>query len=128
MATFISLAVLIVLVGGLAYLARRGRLSRERNENNVSKALRAASEENNLGRKYPARSMYCITCGSIATPRGMPGFELIFVLFVSIFTLFIPLMIYLFVRSGKRCRRCGKKTLVPLDSPVAVSALRSTLR
>jgi hypothetical protein len=74
-------------------------------------------------RRYPIGSMYCTSCGNVGAPRGMNRFELVFVLIVSIFTLFIPLMIYLFVRSGNRCRRCGKKTLIPLDSPGARMAL-----
>ena len=72
---------------------------------------------------YPPGSMYCTHCGSVGKPRGMNKLELIFVLIVSLFTLFIPLIIYLFVRSGNRCRKCGKKTLVPLSSPVAQKAV-----
>ena len=53
----------------------------------------------------------------------MDKVELVFVLIVSIFLLFIPFVIYLFVRSGERCRNCRKKSLVPLSSPVARSAL-----
>lgn len=74
--------------------------------------------------QFPIGSMYCTFCGNVASPRGMNKFELIFVLIVSLFTLFIPLMIYLFVRSGNRCRRCGKKSLIPLTSPVAAAALQ----
>jgi hypothetical protein len=32
-------------------------------------------------------------------------------------------MLYLFIRSGNRCRRCGNKGLLPLGSPVARSVL-----
>jgi hypothetical protein len=53
----------------------------------------------------------------------MNKLELFFVLIISLFTLFIPLMIYLIVRSGERCRKCGKKSLVPLSSPVARNAV-----
>jgi hypothetical protein len=72
---------------------------------------------------YLPGSMYCTSCGNVASPRGMNKFELLFVLIVSLFTFFIPLMIYLFVRSGERCRKCGKKALIPLNSPVARTAL-----
>lgn len=75
---------------------------------------------------YPYGAMYCTSCGGVGTPRGMNKLELIVVLIVSLFTLFIPLMIYLFVRSGKRCRKCGKKSLIPLSSPVARAALESS--
>jgi hypothetical protein len=77
-------------------------------------------------KSYPIGSMYCTACGNVGTPRGMPKVELIFVLIVSLFTLFIPLMIYLFVRSGNRCRECGKKTLIPLSSPIAHTALETS--
>jgi hypothetical protein len=76
--------------------------------------------------RFPAGSMYCTSCGSVRPPRGIDKFELIFVLIISIFFLFIPLMIYLLVRSGKRCRKCLKKSLIPLDSPVAWAALETT--
>ncbi len=72
---------------------------------------------------YTAGSMYCTHCGSVGRPRGMNKLELVFVLIVSLFTLFIPLIIYLFIRSGDRCRKCGKKTLVPLGSPIAQRAV-----
>lgn len=67
----------------------------------------------------PAGSMFCTMCGSVGVPRRASSLEVLFVLFISIFLLFIPLMIYLYLRSGKRCRVCGKKALVPLDSPAA---------
>ena len=75
---------------------------------------------------YPIGSMYCAQCGYVGSPRGMNKGELIFVLVVSVFTLFIPLMLYLFIRSGKRCRRCGNKGLLPLRSPVARSAVQTS--
>jgi hypothetical protein len=75
---------------------------------------------------YPSGSMYCTACGNVGRPRGMPKFELMVVIFVSVFLFFVPLMIYLFVRSGDRCKRCMKKTLIPLTSPVARSALART--
>lgn len=72
---------------------------------------------------YPSGSLYCTDCGNVGRPRGMPKFELIVVLLISLFLLFIPLIIYLFVRSGDRCRRCMSRALIPLDSPAARSAL-----
>jgi hypothetical protein len=73
--------------------------------------------------QYRSSDVYCTSCGAVGLPRGISGGELFFVLIVSIFTLFIPLMLYLFVRSGKRCRSCGKKTVIPVSSPVAHAAL-----
>lgn len=87
----------------------------------------ASGAAQNTGSVYPRGSMYCTTCGKVGKPRGMSKWELIFVLLISVFTLFIPLMIYLMVRSGKRCRNCGKKSLVPLDSPVAQGGIRGQL-
>jgi hypothetical protein len=72
---------------------------------------------------YPSGAMYCTSCGHVGKPHGMPLFELLFVLVISIFTLFVPLMIYLLVRSGERCEECKRKSLIPLDSPAARSAL-----
>jgi hypothetical protein len=57
----------------------------------------------------------------------MDKLELIVVLVISLFTLFIPLIIYLFVRSGDRCRKCRKKVLIPLSSPVARAALETSV-
>ena len=72
---------------------------------------------------YPSGAMYCTSCGHVGKPHGMPLFELLFVLVISLFTLFVPLMIYLFVRSGERCEECKRKSLIPLDSPAARFAL-----
>lgn len=73
----------------------------------------------NVAPSFPFGSMYCSSCGNAGLPRGMNKGELIFVIIVSLFTLFIPLMLYLFIRSGERCRFCGKKSLIPLNSPAA---------
>jgi hypothetical protein len=75
--------------------------------------------------QFPIGSVYCTSCGHIGPPRGMNKAELIFVLIVSLFTLFVPLIIYLIVRSGDRCRNCGKKTVVPVSSPVARTVIAS---
>jgi hypothetical protein len=76
--------------------------------------------------QFPSGSMYCTSCGNVGSPRGMNKLELFFVLIISIFTLFIPLMIYLVVRSGERCRKCLRKSLIPLTSPAARAALQTT--
>lgn len=89
----------------------------------LSSTASVAVSPSTPARKFPFGYMYCTACGNIGAPRGMNIFELIVILIVSIFTLFIPLMIYLFVRSGSRCRSCGKKTLIPLNSMVARTAL-----
>lgn len=73
---------------------------------------------------YLSGWMYCTTCGNVGAPRSINIFEFLVVAVLSIFLLFIPLIIYLIVRSGRRCRKCGKKTLIPLGSPVARAALR----
>jgi hypothetical protein len=73
---------------------------------------------------YPVGSKYCTFCGNVGRPRGMDKLELIVVLIISLFTLFIPLMIYLFVRSGERCKKCGKKALARLSSPTARAAVQ----
>jgi hypothetical protein len=73
--------------------------------------------------QYNSSDVYCTSCGAVGRPKGINGGELFFVILVSLFTLFIPLMLYLFVRSGKRCRMCGKKTVIPVTSPVAQTAL-----
>jgi hypothetical protein len=73
--------------------------------------------------QYSSDDVYCTSCGTVGRPRGINGGELVLVVVISLFTLLIPLMLYLFVRSGKRCRGCGKKTVIPVTSPIAIAAL-----
>jgi DNA-directed RNA polymerase subunit RPC12/RpoP len=85
--------------------------------------------------RFPPGSMYCKTCGHVGLPRGMDKFELFVVGIVCLLTLFIPVLfvvtmicaviLYLFVRSGKRCRKCRQKALIPLNSPAARAALET---
>jgi hypothetical protein len=75
---------------------------------------------------YPKDSMYCTACGTVAKPKKIVKGSFILELLLWLCFL-LPGIIYSVWRLSNKanaCPKCGSESMIPIDSPKALQALK----